>query len=67
MEKDSVKRELLKFFDFSVIFLFLILDNISPIEDGCDVMVLACLSDKGDCYLKIIEVYFEDTKRNRAN
>lgn len=45
----------------------LILDNISPVEDGCDIMVLACLSDKGDCYLKIIEVYFEDTKRNRAN
>lgn len=35
-----------------------ILDSIYPIEDCYDVMVLACLSDKGDCYLKIIEVYF---------
>ena len=40
----------------------LILENFSLIKKDYDVMVLACLSDKGDCYLKIIEVYFEDTK-----
>lgn len=40
----------------------LILDNFWPNEKDYDVMVLACLSDTGDCYLKIIEVYFEDTE-----
>ena len=40
----------------------LILDNFPLIEKDYDVMVLSCLSDKGDCYLKIIEVYFENTK-----
>ena len=39
-----------------------ILDNFWPNEKDYDFMVLACLSDKGDCYLKIVEVYFEDTK-----
>ena len=40
----------------------LILDNFPLIKKDYDFMVLACLSDKGDCYLKIIEVYFEDTE-----
>ena len=40
----------------------LILDSFSLIKKDYDFMVLACLSDKGDCYLKIIEVYFEDTE-----
>ncbi len=40
----------------------LILENFSLVKKDYDAMVLACLSDKGECYLKIIEVYFEDTE-----